>query len=43
MHNNASTGDKKKPEVITMYSLTKAGVDTIDEMRGTYTASGYLI
>lgn len=41
-HNNsidASTGEAKKPEIITMYNLTKTGVDTVDEMCGTYSTS----
>lgn len=36
---DASTGDMKKPEIITLYNLTKAGVDTVDEMCGTYSTS----
>ena len=34
-----STGDKKKPEVITMYNKTKSGVDVLDEMCATYSTS----
>lgn len=34
-----TTGDDKKPEIITMYNMTKAGVDTVDEMCATYSTS----
>lgn len=33
---NAIVGDQKKPEVIHFYNQTKAGVDTMDKMLGTY-------
>ena len=33
---NLSTGDKKKPEIITFYNSTKGGVDTVDELCATY-------
>lgn len=34
-----STGDKKKPELITFYNLTKGGVDVVDRMCANYTVS----
>lgn len=33
------TGDKRKPEMITFYNSTKAGVDVIDEMCASYYVS----
>jgi len=42
MHSNSNdidstTGDAKKPEIISFYNTTKGGVDTVDKMCGTYT------
>lgn len=42
MHSNSNdidptTGDSKKPEIISFYNATKGGVDTVDKMCGTYT------
>lgn len=34
-----SSGSKKKPEIITYYNQTKAGVDVVDEMKATYSVS----
>lgn len=34
-----STGEKKLPEIISFYNMTKGGVDTVDEMAGTYTVA----
>lgn len=34
---NAVIGEQQKPEVIHFYNQTKAGVDTMDKMLGTYT------
>lgn len=34
-----TTGDKKKPEIITFYNGTKAGVDVVDELCATYDVS----
>lgn len=34
---DSTTGDAKKPEIISFYNTTKGGVDTVDKMRGTYT------
>lgn len=34
-----STGEKKKPEIITFYNSTKAGVDVADELSATYDVS----
>ncbi|KAJ4436114.1 hypothetical protein ANN_18741 [Periplaneta americana] len=34
-----TTGDDKKPEIITLYNMMKAGVDTVDEMCATYSTS----
>lgn len=34
---NSTTGDTKKPEIISFYNVTKGGVDTADKMCGTYT------
>jgi len=34
-----STGDQKKPEIITFYNSTKAGVDVVDELSATYDVS----
>jgi hypothetical protein len=34
-----STGDKRKPEMITFYNKTKAGVDVVDELSATYDVS----
>ncbi|KAG8227333.1 hypothetical protein J437_LFUL006291 [Ladona fulva] len=37
---DASTGNmKKKTEIVTFYSATKGGVDTVDKMCGTYSTS----
>ncbi|XP_044593669.1 piggyBac transposable element-derived protein 3-like [Cotesia glomerata] len=40
MHNSASidnsTGEKAKPEIITFYNKTKAGVDVVDQLQGDY-------
>lgn len=41
-HDNAideSTGDKRKPEIITFYNSTKAGVDVVDELSASYNVS----
>ena len=41
-HNNdidAGTGHAQKPEIITFYNATKGGVDTVDEMCGTYSVA----
>lgn len=34
-----STGEKRKPDIITFYSKTKGGVDKVDEMKQNYTVS----
>ncbi|XP_022828398.1 uncharacterized protein LOC111357825 [Spodoptera litura] len=34
-----STGDKNKPEIITFYNSTKAGVDVVDKLSATYNVS----
>uniref|UniRef100_A0A1B6FHL7 PiggyBac transposable element-derived protein domain-containing protein n=1 Tax=Cuerna arida TaxID=1464854 RepID=A0A1B6FHL7_9HEMI len=34
-----STGDQKKPEMITFYNSTKGGVDVVDEMCGNYSVA----
>ncbi|XP_072397941.1 uncharacterized protein [Diabrotica undecimpunctata] len=34
-----TTGDESKPEVITFYNSTKGGVDTVDQLRGSYTVA----
>lgn len=43
MHNDnaidSSTGESKKPEIITFYNLTKGGVDVVDEMAASYSTS----
>lgn len=43
MHNDdkidPSTGDSKKPEIITFYNLTKGAVDVVDEMAATYSTA----
>ena len=43
MHHDADidpdTGDLRKPEIISTYNRTKSGVDTLDEMCGTYSTS----
>jgi hypothetical protein len=43
LHNDSkideSSGDKRKPEIITFYNHTKSGVDTVDELCGTYSVS----
>ncbi|XP_055936617.1 piggyBac transposable element-derived protein 4-like [Argiope bruennichi] len=43
MHNggtiDASTGEAKKPEIITFYNLTKGAVDVVDEMSATYSTA----
>jgi len=40
MHNSndidETTGDAKKPEIVTFYNLTKSGVDTVDQLCSTY-------
>ena len=33
---DSSTGEKKKPEMITFYNATKSGVDTVDQLCSTY-------
>ena len=41
-HNNdidAGMGHAQKPEIITFYNATKGGVDTVDEMCGTYSVA----
>ncbi|KAJ8866822.1 hypothetical protein PR048_032683 [Dryococelus australis] len=30
------TGEKRKPEIVTLYNLTKEGVDVVDELQGQY-------
>ncbi|XP_055943512.1 uncharacterized protein LOC129974128 [Argiope bruennichi] len=43
MHNggaiDASTGEAKKPEIITFYNLTKGTVDVVDEMSAIYSTA----
>ena len=43
MHNDdaidSSTGEMKKPEIITFYNLTKGAVDVVDEMAATYSVA----
>ncbi|XP_046397016.1 piggyBac transposable element-derived protein 4-like [Ischnura elegans] len=43
MHSDISidptTGEKKKPEMISFYNSTKGGVDTVDEMCATYSVA----
>ncbi|CAH2090789.1 unnamed protein product [Euphydryas editha] len=34
-----STGDQKKPEILTFYNSTKVGVDVVDELSATYNVS----
>ncbi|XP_066583280.1 piggyBac transposable element-derived protein 4-like [Prorops nasuta] len=36
---DAESGPKQKPEIITMYNLTKGGVDKVDEMIGKYSVA----
>lgn len=36
---DATSGDKKKPEMITFYNATKSGVDTVDQLCSTYNVS----
>lgn len=36
---DATTGDRKKPEMITFYNSTKAGVDVVDALCGSYNVS----
>ncbi|XP_055936820.1 piggyBac transposable element-derived protein 4-like [Argiope bruennichi] len=38
-HIDESTGDLKKPEVITFYNMTKGAVDVVDEMGGSYSVA----
>lgn len=41
-HDNSidkSTGEKQKPEMITFYNSTKAGVDVVDELSASYNVS----
>ncbi|XP_026323950.1 piggyBac transposable element-derived protein 4-like [Hyposmocoma kahamanoa] len=41
-HDNSidqSTGEKNKPEIITFYNSTKAGVDVVDELSASYNVS----
>lgn len=37
---NKDSGPASKPEVITFYDFTKAGVDVVDELKATYSVSG---
>lgn len=44
MHTESSsidetTGDDFKPEIITFYNMTKAGVDTVDKLCATYSVA----
>ena len=43
MHNDdkidESTGDEKKPEMITCYNKTKGGVDVVDKLCASYTSA----
>ncbi|GBM09645.1 hypothetical protein AVEN_43627-1, partial [Araneus ventricosus] len=43
MHNDnaidLSTGEAKKPEIITFYNMTKGAVDVVDEMAATYSTA----
>lgn len=43
MHNDnaidSSTGESKKPEIITFYNMTKGAVDVVDEMAASYSTS----
>ncbi|XP_023222340.1 uncharacterized protein LOC111623851 [Centruroides sculpturatus] len=43
MHHSGSidqkTGSKQKPEIVTFYNMTKAGVDTVDHMTGAYSCA----
>lgn len=34
-----SSGEQKKPDIITLYNVTKGGVDKVDEMVGRYTVA----
>lgn len=36
---DVSTGDKRKPDIITFYNKTKGGVDKVDEMKQSYSVS----
>lgn len=36
---DSESGDKKKPEIITFYNLTKGAVDVVDEMEASYTTA----
>ena len=40
LHNDATidvdTGDRKKPDIITFYNLTKGGVDTVNKLCSSY-------
>ncbi|XP_047543237.1 piggyBac transposable element-derived protein 3-like [Vanessa atalanta] len=36
---DSATGNQKKPEMITFYNSTKAGVDVVDELCGSYNVS----
>lgn len=36
---DSTTGDQNKPEMITFYNSTKAGVDVVDELCGSYNVS----
>lgn len=38
-HIDESTGDLKKPDVITFYNMTKGAVDVVDEMGGSYSVA----
>lgn len=43
LHNDdaidGATGEKKKPEIISFYNMTKGAVDTVDEMAASYTVA----
>lgn len=43
MHDNdsidESSGEARKPEILTLYNITKGGVDTLDFMKGTYSVA----
>ncbi|XP_035223679.1 uncharacterized protein LOC118196352 [Stegodyphus dumicola] len=43
MHNDnaidITTGESKKPEIITFYNMTKGAVDVVDEMAATYSTT----
>lgn len=36
---DAESGDRRKPEVITFYNMTKGGVDVVDKMKSEYTVA----